>query len=408
MRKKLVYITGIDEAGKIGDDIVFAGLEVPLPHENRLILYNIKFFGKPVIRKNDLKGKTPNYLLKYVSAIKDDRAFKLRLFKLDISDQNKLMQSFYEYLSQELFRHRGHLIEALKTSSFNEISPVIEFLKPFQDKLLVIESCIKSYGMMLAVKHLLKNFISGLLAKLSADSLYVVQIDGGYPFAFWWRRLREYILRKEISSKLNLTFIGISKGDQYYPILSAAGTISSIILDQKISPFFIDVTKLHLDEERDIYSDHSHFHREHFLAFLERKFMDRLLFLGKIGNNLKQVIPYVMHRFSPWGEGRSKTFEAFTVEKNIESFFKRFGRGSPKNTRVIYGLLETDSEKEDLRRLSEAGYECIPVNDLERYVFQFMDELERELSLLPSSSAEKFSSSLTQIRTIYEKEFRTL
>ena len=68
----LVEINGLDEGGRIVDDLIFVRVAVPITSELQLLLRNISHFEKIIVRKEDLKGREEKNLSAYVRDMVDD------------------------------------------------------------------------------------------------------------------------------------------------------------------------------------------------------------------------------------------------------------------------------------------------------------------------------------------------
>ena len=78
-----IEINGIDEAGSIGQPIIFTKVNVGVKNEVQLFLRNLNHFGTLMPNKFKLKGFDPSYLLKYVTELLDDQTVKQKSTECD-------------------------------------------------------------------------------------------------------------------------------------------------------------------------------------------------------------------------------------------------------------------------------------------------------------------------------------
>lgn len=402
----LVEINGLDEGGKVGEPIWFVRVGVRIDSEMQLLLRNLDHFGKLLVNKGDLQNREEKNLMKYLRDAVDDPSIDVSIFRMRIQTQVGIIKRYLEFLSDEMFRARGALIDGLKSTS--KASPsedgdveeegtqksrswqVVETLKRFKDPPFLYESLVKSYGMMSVTAGL--DRISKLFrTPLSpgANHMLVVQIDGGYPFAFWWQSLVESSNLSNIK-KRNTRIAGISQGDAYYPAVCTAGAISFILNKYPHRTFFLPVNELSYDDRFPIDDE---FYTRHTTAVIRPTFDNRIIFVGVIDPDLLSCLPYCLHRTN-----RKKTYEPFHIEMSAESFFDEYGVGKPENTLVVLGKLTTAQHKEDARLCQRKGFECIHLADLRKDFEGLCTDVENEIDLLPKEKKAKLGGSLEEIK----------
>jgi hypothetical protein len=405
----LVEINGLDESGRVGDNLLFVRVAVHIHSELQLILRNLSHFEKLIIRKEDLKGREEKNLMAYVRDMIDDPVFSIAIYRMRPNVQVQLMKRYLSFLWNDLFKTRGALLETLQksveekeldktASSQRTISSIIENFQRFENSEFAIESMIKSYGMMKVTKRL--DTVSELFRTPTGPDVHlylVVQIDGGYPFAFWWKTLLE---SEHIQNLKKQTYIaGVGQGDGYYPAISAAGAIAQILHHYPNRNYFFPIYELNYDERFPV--DES-FYYGHSVALNRPTFNNRIVFLGQIEANLRNCIPYFLHRAD-----RKKTYEAFgPVEKTAENFFKNFGHGNKENTIIVCGALSSWQDKVNLKYCEDRGYDCKHVPDIRPQFEALIQEIGAEIDLLPKEKRTKLAGTLKTIEESCSSSFK--
>jgi len=396
----LVEINGLDESGRVGDNLLFVRVAVPIHSELQLILRNLSHFDKLIVRKEDLKGREEKNLSAYVRDMVDDSAFSIDFYRMRPNVQIQLIRRYLSLLWNDLFKTRGALLDILPKpeeeresqeaiSSQRTLSSIIGNLQRFENFEFALESMVKSYGMMKVTRRL--DFVSSLFRTSTGPDVHlylVVQIDGGYPFAFWWKTLLE---SEHIENLKKQTFItGVGQGDGYYPAISAAGAIAWILSHYPDRNYFFPIHELNYDERFPL---DENFYYGHTVALNRPTFSNRIVFLGQIDANLRNCVPYCLHR-----SDRKKTYEAFgPVEKTAENFFKEYSHGKPENTLIIYGALSSWQDKVNLKYCQDRGYDCKHVSDIRSQFETLMKEIEGEIDLLPKEKRTKLAGTLKTI-----------
>lgn len=306
----LVEINGIDEGGRIGENIYFVRVGVRIDNEIQLLLRNLDYFGKLLVRKDDLFGRDEKNLQKYLRDSFDDPCVSVSIFRMHVHTQMQILETYLKFLSEELFKARGTLIDSLKSILSNrtnneenstdldgtskvKVWQVIDAMKRFEQYPFIYELLVKSYGMMRVTAKL--DGISDLFrTKVSEGSRYmlVVQIDGGYPFAFWWQQLLESSNLSNMK-KGNVHIAGVSQGDAFYPAMSTAGALAYVINRYPQRAFFLPVTGLTYDEEFPL-NDEYYF--KHTTALTRPIFDERIVFIGQIDTDLELCLLFCLQR----------------------------------------------------------------------------------------------------------------
>ena len=398
----LVEINGLDEAGRIGENICFVRVGLRIDGEVQLLLRNLDYFGKLIVRKEDLFGREEKNLLRYLRDSLDDPCIDVSIFNMNVQTQMEILKRYLEYLSGDIFRARGVLIGAFQTIMTNKVSKelidtsesdfyqVTNMLKMYEQYPFLYESVTKSYGMMSVTKKL--DVESKLFRNpLSAGSRYmlVVQVDGGYPFVFWWHRFLDIATLTNIK-KGNAHFAGVAQGDSYYPAISTAGTLAFVINQYPQRTYFLAKSDIKYDENFPLNEEYYFTHTN---SIIRPTFENRLLLIGEFNPELKSCLPYSIHRTD-----RKRTFEPFQIETSAKSFFDRFGYGKPENTMVVIGRLKTSQQKEDFKFCKEKGYTCHHISDFKGEVTGLLTDVENEIDLLHKEMNAKLSGDFEPIR----------
>jgi len=389
-----VEINGMDESGSVGEPIIFVRIGVSLLHELQIILRNIEYFNKLMASKYFLKGYETSTLFKYVLDFINDPSLDITIFRMFPETQLKILRELSLLTGETLFQCRKTLtkmfdlegnLTTVDQPTASEISKAVGKLKRFRNPKIWLESFIKSYGMMTITKRL--GEISKSLSKPGfTDHFLVIQIDGGFPFAFWWK----YLLNEDDPCFKKGSFVvnGISNGDNYYPSISTAGTIAESL--------FRNVEKLHLFPvypiKYETTFDLNTFCEDHGKAMEMHTFQNRILFVGRIREGVRTCIPYLMHL-----RGRKKTYEPFGIRIPIKWFSKVHGFGTAENTVIVQGSYLSPRDKENLRFCKDNGYPIYHVSDFKESFEELINKLEAEIQYAPTQKRKSLSSKLKKI-----------
>jgi hypothetical protein len=317
-------------------------------------------------------------------------------------------------LGVEIFGARGTLIEAIKErqtapeavervsnaegTSEVKMWQVVETLKRFEQYPFMYESLVKSYGMM-EITAKLDNISSLFRTTVGPGCRYmlVVQIDGGYPFAFWWQKLLESPNLAHIK-RGNIHVSGVSQGDGFYPTISTAGALAYVINTYPNRAFFLPFDELIYDEKFPLDDE---YYLRHTVSLTRPTFDNRAVFIGSLDPDLKSCLPYCLHRVD-----RRKTYEPFHVEISAENFFDRYGYGKPENTLVILGKLVSKQDKEDARFCGEKGFTCTNIADLKPQFESLCTDVDNEIDLLPKERKAKLAGHFEAMKKRCFSEFR--
>lgn len=397
-----VEINGLDESGTVGEPILFVRLGASMLIEPQIILRNIEYFNALMASKDLLKGYEPSTLFKYVLSFIEDPSFDVTIFRMFPETQLKILRDLSLLTAEDLFGSRRTLVKLFDSKgkmakidqdTLSDVSQTINTLKRFRNPNFWLDSYIKSFGMMLITMKL--ENLSKAFSKPGFTSYFlVVQIDGGFPFAFWWRGIMDKI---PCFKKGSFIVSGVSNGDEYYPSMSTAGVIAGSLLRNREKLHLFPVHPLEYENAVDL----NGFFEGHSKAIERPTFQNRILFVGKIGKNVRTCIPYLMHL-----RDRHKTYEVFKVGRSISWFFRVYGHGYPENTVIVYGSNLTSRDKESIKFCKENKYPLRHVSEFREEFQEFIKTLSSEIEYAPVQKRKTLSSRLKRIENQCLSEFK--
>ncbi|MEM2118443.1 MAG: hypothetical protein QW386_05435 [Candidatus Bathyarchaeia archaeon] len=389
-----IEINGLDESGSVGEPILFVRIGMSLLNEIQIFLRNIEFFNTLLPNKYRIKqGYEPKSLIRYVKSFIEDPCFDTTIFRMFPETQLKLLTEFSVRTAGDLYHSResiiklfdstGNIVKDYKTVA-PSVSQAINILKRFRNPRILIDSFVKSYGMMLIAMKL------GTLTRSSriegfTNSFLSVQIAGGYPFAFWWK---DFVDKNALFKKGSFVITGVSNGDEHYPSMSAAGAIATSLLLNSDKLHLFPVQPLEMEDSIDLDS----FFKGHSKAIEIPTFQKRIIFLGTMNENVRMCTPYLMHL-----RDRRETYEASSVRIPIEWFFKMHSRGKPENTIVIHSSSLTSKDKDNLKICKKCNYAIHHVSDFKKDFEDFLGRLCSEIDYAPTPKRVSLSASLKKI-----------
>jgi hypothetical protein len=389
-KPKLVEINGIDEAGRIGERIYIVRLGVPLPSESSILLLNLKHFGNIVVEHSDLIGKDDRSLLSYAREVLDIPNISHTILALREGLQLKLLRQLMRLQSDSYFLYRKNLLNVIKRTPYDEaeLSRLISDLSVFKNEPAYAESFTKAFAIRSMVMKL--GTQSSLLrdSREGIDKLLVIQVDGGFPFVFWWKDdLDNGRIPKLARGACN--FAGITSRDKCYPIVSASGAVASILRKFPQHTHFFPIDEI----DEDVELPNEDYYQGHMISFTRPTFRHRMLIIGEVGSRLRSLIPYALHR-----SDRSRTWEPFHIQKSVPNFFHDYGEGGPDNTIGVYGTLGGTADKDDVKFLRENDYPCYHVSELQKSIVSLFDDLASEIDLYPSNARPSLQVKLSKLK----------
>lgn len=416
-----IEINGFDEAGNIGKNLRFVRVGMDSENQLRPFVYNLLHFGSITTSKDRLAGFSEKVKKEYLLKIHKDPTIHVNHYNFPVECQLDVLRQFTLREHANLYRLRGNLMRSITpwfrcsicrsdycytekptkcpscSAASDSITPIenrapqevtaaISYLKRYEKTPYFMESFMKAYGFRRIVEDL-KN-TSRLLRNPTIDRYCVIsQVDGGFPFVFWWKQFFEAQHPESRFSTLQTPIYGITKGDEYYPVTGMAGNIATITnsLSTVVYPHNVkEVEGMPLDDLNEFYS-----------AFRELrevpKFHKRVLFFGKIEPELQYSIPYVLHV----NDGDYPIYEPFRINLklgNLRQFYKTFGY-SEKDI-VVSGELRSREDNETKRAFEERKLEITPCSDYVSLFGELLSKIDEtaDVSNLNSSQIAKIKS----------------
>lgn len=400
----IVELNGFDESGIIGENLRFIRVGIDIHNELRPFVYNLLHFGSVVMTKNMLKGQYPDVQKAYVRAILNDPAIDVNHYAFPPIVQLDLLRAFTLCEFNRVADRRRELIEHFESGDLKEtVSRVINYFKKYTDPWGYTERFIKSYGHRMIIEDLQRT--SRVLSdKFTIDYRVISFVDGGFPLVFWADNFLKpaEIMGPSRFCKEKTPIYGISKGDEYFPVVSIAGNVATITnrFYEMIYPQSVkEIPRPTTFSLEDYCNDYE--------RFCEKpRFFPRLLFIGHIDTNLQYLIPFIHSK-----NMSNMIFEPFRViyDKRgaFRSFYKRF-RGDSKKDIVICGEIRQDNPKEKgmYQECKDLGLTMIDASSFLKDFEALLDKIAEEAkgSNLDRFSLEKVTLRLNKIKTAAAKQ----
>lgn len=389
----IVELNGFDESGIIGENLRFVRVGIDIHNELRPFVYNLLHFGSVVMTKHMLKGQYPEVQKAYVRAMLNDPAIDVNHYAFPPIVQLDLLRAFTLCEFNRVADRRRELIEHFNSTDLKETaSKVIDYFKKYADPWGYTERFIKSYGHRMIIEDLQRT--SRVLSdKYTVDYRVLSFVDGGFPLVFWADDLLKpvEIMGPNRFSKERTPIYGISHGDEYFPVVCAAGNIATITnrFYEMIYPQSVKgiprPTTFSLEEYCNNY--------ETFCT--KPRFFPRFLFIGHIDTNLQYLIPFVKFR-----NMANMIFEPFRVlydtGGSFRSFYKRF-RGNSKKDLVVCGKIRQDDPKEKsmYQECKDLGLNVIDASSFLKDFEVLLDEISEEAN---GSNLDRLSLAKVMLR----------
>jgi len=399
-----VNINGLDESGKIGEDIIFSRISVEKDFELHLMLNNLSCFNKLIPNKNDVSGYDVKSLIRYARDIIESAVFKTSIYKMRCEAQVFLLRLLYRYLSEDLFRLRGEILDLFNRKNWGVIQTALNSLNRFKRKWIFAESFVKAFGMKMIVEDIGRFYLRRYesVENLSSDSgpRVIVQIDGGFPFTFWWKDLLDDAESGLIKGKCLIT--GITNGDKYYPTIATAGTISNILHLHPEIHYLFPIKEIETQRVESKEEDLFDFYRNHSFSLSRPIYQNRILIIGKIIDEIACCVPYLFHI----QVGRTKTFETFSISGSIENFLRDFGHGTKEDTNIVVGQMTTTLDRQNLQYSKEKGYPIKHLSDFQTPFNDLASKLHSEIELAPSGKRHSLEGKISSLESICKRELK--
>ncbi len=299
-------------------------------------------FGSLIASKGKLAGIDDESKKKYVRNILKDPAISVNHYVFPTDYQIQILKKFAMTEQDEMFKLRGELFRYYEEKEFAcGIREALTRLKRYENPIKYTEFAIKGFAYRTIVEDL-KNTSKILRNPNYENYLVISYVDGGFPFVFWW----DSFLNNPPSYRFSTTrtpIYGITQGDEYYPVVSLAGNIASIMNSIKgmIYPQAVkDISEI----SNNMGSRLENLFVEYHADCAKPRFHNRVLFIGGIDEDLQYTIPYIMHRKSMENHD-STVFEALRIRSPFETFIKEFG-AKPSDIIVLGTVGNLNKEEE--------------------------------------------------------------
>ncbi len=390
-------IIGFDESGSLGDkNIIFSQVQFEIEREFDIFIHNLLnskyfLFPKRIVNGWDIIKK-----IKICQNLLKNDLVKVRIYKLNMVEQNKIMYDINQSQGDILFKIRENLIkmyiedyeendiESVNSKLSNdkkELEPIISMLSPYSKPFRVFDTFAKSYSYLYILNKVCKSTETIDLLN-SGSKIIRVEIDGGYPFSYWWHFFLSEHLNKDLLE--NRVFInGISRGDENYLSMNIADLVAKTF--SKALPKFIgyQINDINYDFKELKYSKNIFF--EKYWKILVNPFIrNRIIFIGK--SELFRIIPYILY-----SDNRKDQFEAFELRNDepIQNHFKSHRIKSSKKILIIFSNNLNRTEKDNIKYCEEKGLENHHISEYSEKIKVFLDKIE---------DASNFYSQINQVK----------
>jgi len=364
-------INGFDESGVIGANLRFVRVGLDFQNICRPFVYNILHFGSVSITKLMLRGIPTKAKTEYIRMIHSDPTFSVDYYLFPPEHQIDVLRQFILLEEKQLFYRRGALLEGFyEEQKKQKIADVIEYLKRYERSPYWMESFIKSYGFRMVVSDLLNT--SKILGNPNILNYRVFSyVDGGFPFVFWWNSFLSQRGEGSRFSYKTTPVFGVTKGDEYYPIVSVAGniafitsTVSGMIYPQNVHT----VPIMSKDDLNEFYNEFS-------MRTASPTFHKKVIFFGFLPREFQYILPFALHT----KDRDHRMYEPFRIKYKmkgtLDSFSRVFGEFS-KDDIIISGEIRNEEDKRIKKEFEDRG---VSVVDASTYLPDFKELLTKVL-----------------------------
>lgn len=395
-----IELNGFDEAGIIGENLRFTRVSINAKNSLRPFIYNLLHFGSVTATKKFLSGFPDENKADYVRTVLSDPAINVNHYVFSTTHQLDVLRKFTFLEEKQFYGQRRLLVEGILQKDESKIWKVADYIKRYARTPFWMESFVKSYGFRMIVEELSRT--SKVLSNSTASDDYRVFtfVDGGYPFVFWWRSFLNDIDRPSCFSSDKTPIIGITNGDQYYPVVSMAGNIAFITNTVPGMIFPHNVKEVPIMDERKL----KNFYHDFSSSLNSPKFHRRVLFFGNIYTQLQYLLPFIMFSSSSHKEVVEPFRLSYVEGGTLKSFYKTFG-GGPKRDIIISGNIKSDKDQKIMDECIERGIDCQEITEYVPQFKQILDDIleEAKTSNLRSTQVNKIESRINKIKNIVDK-----
>ena len=386
-------IIGFDESGKIGDNqIYFSQIELNEENEPEIFIDNILNSKDFFYNERELRGWDYQKKGKICHNLVAKNLIKIKLYKLNSIEQNKILSDVFRYQASFLYKERDLMIEIFKkVKPVDSLSHIISQLSHYRDSSYFPDFCLKSYAYLYILDRYCKKQTTCNFLK-EEDNLIKAQIDGGNIFSFWWFDLLNNHVNKEIVGK-NMIINGISHGDQYYLSMNLAHLFSQVFrksphnfINYKIEDISYDFADIKFSEPI--------FYEKIWRYLKNFYFKNRLIFIGK--SELFNIIPYLLHF-----KKRGVIYEPFRIQKKVSDYFNYFKIGPPEKNLVIYSQKLKKEDKLSIDYCKELGIITKPVSEFKEQYTDFSNYISETTEYYNSDVKRKVVDVLKKYKNYF-------
>ncbi len=397
-------IIGFDESGTLGDEnIIFSQIEFKKEKEFDIFIHNLLnskyfLFPKRIVNGWDIKTK-----IKICHDLLKNDLVKVRIYKLNLGEQNKIMYDLNRSQGDGLFKIREKLIQMYMevyeetniesvnsklSSDKKELESIISKLSPYSKPFRVFDTFAKSYSYLYILNKICKSTESIDLLN-SGNNNIRVEIDGGYPFSYWWSFFLSEHENKELL-KYKVFINGISNGDKNYLSMNIADLVAKTFF--KELPKFIgyQINDIKYDFKELKYSKRIFFEK-YWNVLVNPYIRNRIIFIGK--SELFRIIPFILY-----SENRKNQFEAFELrnDDSIQNHFRTHRLQSSKKILIIFSNNLNKTEKDNISYCEERGLEIHHISDYNEEVKFFLDNIEAASNFYSQINQEKIKAIINE------------
>ncbi len=386
-------LNGFDESGVVGKNLRFIRVGMAITDELRPFVYNILHFGMLTASKAALRGQTKEALGRYVRMVLQDESISVDHYLFPCEHQIDVLRQFCLLEGKRLFVWRGMLLQAIQTGIPASISETAEYLKRYERSPFWMEAFVKAYGFRMVFADLVNT--SKILSNSTLSDYRVFSyVDGGFPFVFWWN---SFLSAQGPSSRFTLQttpVFGITKGDEYHPVVNMAGSLACISASQPSLLYPHNVKYVPMMNKEELNT----FYNEFSERVPRPTFHRRVIFYGDIPRDFQYSLPFILHSNDP----DHLMYEPFRMEfddrGSLHSFERVFGSIHPERDMVVRGRLRGTHDKILDQEFSQQG---LPIRDAKEYMEGFVrlcGEIANEarVSNLSQSQVDTIEASLSR------------
>jgi hypothetical protein len=405
---KIVELNGFDEGGHVGEDLYFVRVGVSIRDQYRPFICNILHFQTPLIQKSQLRSFSKENQQKFLREMIRDPNLDIDFYVCPHSEQLVALKSHMTREMDNLFIKRGQLITALRNhrgaATDKDLSGVqngtedlteyglregIEYLRKFRKPGFLLEAFVKALSFKSVVEDLRAK--SKVLSNTTIeDYLVSCQVDGGFPFVFWWKKFFDEVGTGSRIVKGKFSVSGISNGDEYYPLVNMAGTLASIVNSNRGTIYPRSANEISPTKDRVRLDEYSKAFVE---ATTRNQFYLRTLFVGEIPPSLQHMIPFIQHEAD-----NHRIYEPFAVHDSLKDFYTWYGEPRYKDV-IVRGHTKTEGDRHVLADCRALGLDVLEYDHFIDSYSQLLAKIreEAEISILSKQCTTSINECISRL-----------